>query len=231
MTDDKSTPNKELSTRRRRLADQAARMATGQDGDQAGAGAKAETEAQALRRALNESARLLQANRPGEAVELLQPLHGRHRTHPDLAINLGGAYILQRKWDKAAKVLAPAAEANAHNPMLWTNLAAAYLGRLELSGPKQQRQAIAAYERALAADPKTPNVHYHLGLIYKDQANFDQARHYFEQALVVNPKDRDAKHWISVLDKIKAAGTITSGPENGSDNGPENESESGAGQN
>ena len=199
MTDEKTNPSQELSARRRRLADRAARM-----GPKA---AQADAQAESLRNALNESAQLLRANRPGEAADMLGPLHGRYPTHPDLAINLGGAYILQRKWDKAVKILEPAAQANEQNAMLWTNLAAAYLGRLELAGPKQQRQAISAYERALAVDPSTPNVHYHLGLIYKEQAAWQEARHHFEQALAVNPADRDAQHWLSVLESIEADGS------------------------
>ena len=91
MSDNPQNSNEELAARRRRLADRAARMGP----KQAQSGAQAEI----LRNALNESARLLRANRPGEAAEILRPLHSRHPTHADLAINLGGAYILQRKWN------------------------------------------------------------------------------------------------------------------------------------
>lgn len=157
------------------------------------------------RQALNASARLLSANRPGEAVVLLEPLHTQHPHDPDIAINLGGALILQRKWDRAVQVLLPAARQNMLNAMLWVNLAAAYLGRLETAGPKQQQQAITAYEQALRADPKAPNVHYHLGLIYKEQGNLTQASALFQRALEINPKDKDAKHWVDRLSKLIVA--------------------------
>ncbi len=152
-----------------------------------------------FRRALNESAWLLSQNRPGEALEKLRPLYDQAPTHPDVAINLGGAYILQRKWDRAAQVLSKAAEAHPDNAMLWTNLGAAYLRRLELANPQQQEQAIAAYERALQADPEAPNVHYHLGLIYKERGEFNRATAFFQRALEVSPTDKDARYWLDQL--------------------------------
>lgn len=155
--------------------------------------------------ALNNSARFLRANRPGEAVDILQPLHQQNPTHPDVAINLGGALILQRKWERAVQVLLPAARLHMNNAMLWVNLAAAHLGRLETSGPKQQQQAISAYEQALRADPKAPNVHYHLGLIYKEQGNLSRATALFQRALEVNPTDKDAKMWLDRLSQLIVA--------------------------
>jgi protein O-GlcNAc transferase len=152
-----------------------------------------------FRRVLNESARLLRQNRPKEAAALLQPLYKEAPTQPDLAINLGSAYIMQRKWSRAVDVLSKAVEANPQNIMLWTNLAAAHLGNLETAGPKHQARAIAAYERVLALDPMAPNVHYHLGLIYKEQGNLETASLFFQQALEVNPADRDARYWLEQM--------------------------------
>ena len=129
----------------------------------------------------------------------LLPLYEQAPGNPDVAINLGGAYILLRKWNKAERVLSKAAELHPDNAMIWINLGAAHLGDLELSGPQQQRRAIRAYERALSADPQAPNVHYHLGLIYKDQRNWERAAEYFALALEVNPQDRDAQRWLERL--------------------------------
>ncbi len=152
-----------------------------------------------FRRVLQESARLLQHNRPAEAVEKLTPLYERLPAHPDVAINLGGAYILLRKWNRAVRVLRHAAESHPENAMLWTNLAAAELGRLETAGPQQMAQALAAYEQALAADPQVPNVHYQMALIYKEQGALQQAIASFQLALAVNPADRDARYWLERL--------------------------------
>lgn len=155
--------------------------------------------------ALWESARLLQANRPDEAIKLLEPLYDQAPTQADVAINLGGAYILQRKWNRAVRVLSRAAEAHPHNSMVWMNLAAAHLGTLETAGPEQQRRAITAYEQVLALDPQAPNVHYHLGLIYKERGELEQAAAYFQAALAVAPHDRDARRW---LNQVMTARTV-----------------------
>ena len=133
-----------------------------------------------FQRALNEGAWLLRQNRPEEALERLLPLHEIAPSNAEVAINVGGAYILVHKWNKAVKVLSRAAELHPDNVMIWTNLGAAHLGRLELSGPQQQERAIRAYERALAIDPQAPNVHYILGLIYKDRKEFTQATARFQ---------------------------------------------------
>lgn len=158
-----------------------------------------------LQRTINDSARLLQQNQPEEAAALLEPYHQQTPTHPDLAINLGGAYILQQKWDRAVRVLSKAADANPENVMLWVNLGAAHLGNLQTAGPKQQERAIRAYERALTIDPATPNVHYHLGLIYKERGEFNRATAFFLRALEVQPADRDARYWIEQLASRQAA--------------------------
>ena len=150
---------------------------------------------------LNESARLLRANRPGEAIAVLESLRADLPNDPDIAINLGGALILQRKWQKAVRILRKAVDVSPGNVLLWTNLAAAYLGRLETSGPKHQTRAIAAYETALWLDPSAANVHYHLGLIYKQQGNLSRASALFQRALEINPNDRDARYW---MDKLSA---------------------------
>lgn len=155
-----------------------------------------------FRRTLNESARLLSQNRPGEALERLLPLEKTKPADPDVAINIGGAYILQRKWDRAVRVLRKAVDAHPQNAALWSNLGAAELGRLETSGPRQQERAIAAYERALQVDPVAPNVHYHLGLIYKHRGELIRASAFFQRALEVSPADRDARFWLDKMDKL-----------------------------
>jgi tetratricopeptide (TPR) repeat protein len=154
------------------------------------------------RELLNESARMLSQGRPGEAATKLLALQKKHPDNVDVAINLGGAYILQRKWDGAVKVLKRALESHPDNAMLWTNLAAAELGVLESSGPQQQDRAIAAYQRALEIEPAAPNVHYHLGLIYKERGELLRALAFFQAALDVLPTDRDAQHWIDRITVI-----------------------------
>lgn len=157
-----------------------------------------------FREALNQSAQLLQSNRAEEAFDLLSQLHEQRPDDPEVTVNLGGALIMRAKWRQAARLLEPATRRHPDHVMLWINLAAAQLGHLELAGPQQQRRAIASYERALALDPKAPNVHYHLGLIHKEQGKLPEAIGYFRQALAVNPGDRDAARWIQRLEQILA---------------------------
>jgi tetratricopeptide (TPR) repeat protein len=154
-------------------------------------------------RLLTESARLLSQGRPGEAESKLLTLEALHPGNPDVAINLGGAYILQRRWDKAARILRQAVKKHPDHVMLWTNLAAAELGVLESSGPKQQDAAIEAYERALQIEPTAANVHYHLGLIYKERGELSRATAMFRRALEVLPSDKDAQYWIDRIEGIQ----------------------------
>ena len=144
----------------------------------------------------------MRANRPGEAIAVLEPLRADLPNDPDIAINLGGALILQRKWSKAVQILKKAVDFSPENVLLWTNLAAAHLGRLETSVPKHQARAIAAYEKALGIDPSTPNVHYHLGLIYKQQGNLSRSSAMFQRALEINSDDRDARFWMEKLSDL-----------------------------
>lgn len=150
-----------------------------------------------LNEQLRASARMLGQNRAQEAKDILEPLYKIIPDNMDVACNLGGAYILMRKWDRAVAVLEAATEIHPQSIMLWTNLAAAYLGRLETAGPRQQMRAIGAYKQALEVDARAPNVHYHLGLIYKERNELELARDAFQQALEINPSDNDALIWLN----------------------------------
>ena len=157
-----------------------------------------------FQRILYESAWLLRTGDATAAAEKLLPLYEVAPTNPDVVINLGGAYIMLGKWNKAERVLGKAAEVHPENVMIWTNLAAAHLGRLELAGPRQQERAIRAYERALALDPKAPNIYYHLGLVHKERRDWTSAQEAFTKALEVNPADKDARYWLSWLTQQNA---------------------------
>ncbi len=173
---------------------------------------RAQIEADAARRShaqgielLSQGARLLGQNRPGEAAAKLEQAAALLPDDPDVAINLGGAYILQGRYNKAVTVLERASQVAPDNAMVWTNLAAAYLGNLNLSGPQQQSKAIAAYERALRIDATAPNVHYNLGLIYNDRKDWLQAKACFSSALEADPNDADARQWLARLAQAENA--------------------------
>ena len=150
-----------------------------------------------VRRLVAEGARLLAARRPGEAVVRLQVAWGLDPQNVSAAINLGGAYILQGKHRLAIPVLEAASVLEPDNAMVWSNLAAAYLGALPLANAQRQQRAIEAYERALALDPRAPHVDYTLGLIYLERYEPLRAALHFTSALDTDPNDRDARHWLN----------------------------------
>jgi Flp pilus assembly protein TadD len=153
-----------------------------------------------VRRLVGEGARLLAARRPGEAVVKLTEAWELDPQNVAAAINLGGAYILQGKHERAIPVLEAATLLEPDNAMLWSNLAAAYLGKLPLATSEHQQRSIEAYEKTLALDAQAPHVHYNLGLIYLERKDLLRAASHFYSALETDPNDRDARYW---LDKIQ----------------------------
>lgn len=187
---------------------------------------RAEAEAEAARRSrqrgldlLSQGARLLMQGHADQAADKLEQAAVLLPDDPDVAINLGGAYVLLRRHNKAVTVLEHASQLAPTSAMVWTNLAAAYLGTLAISGPQQQAKAINAYEHALELNPTAPNVHYNLGLIFQDRHDWTQARHYFNEALRVNPGDNDARTWLTRIDRLEQeeAASAVSKPDNLSD--------------
>src|SRR5512143_3173176 len=152
-----------------------------------------------VRELVADGARLLSLQRPGEAAEKLAEAHRLDPYNIPAAINLGGAYILQGKFKLAVPVLEAATLLEPDNAMIWSNLAAAYLGKLVLATADQQNKAIKAYQRALALDPKAPHVHYNLGLIYLERNDLEQATAHFVGALETDPQDRDARRYLDEL--------------------------------
>lgn len=140
------------------------------------------------------------------AAQLLERAYHIDKTHLDTAVNLSGAYILTKKFKKAVEVLEPFSQGEVAetNEMLWTNLGAAYLGNPILAREEEQLEAISAFEKALAINPIAPNVAYNIGLIYRDREDFENAIHWFDQAIKANPNDKDARR-ISLRLKEKLA--------------------------
>lgn len=152
-----------------------------------------------VRQLVGEGAQLLASRRPGEALVKLQEALQLDPGNVPAAVNLGGAYILQGRHALAVPVLEAAAKREPDNPMIWSNLAAAYLGKLLLATVEAQDKAISAYERALELDPRTPHVHYNLGLIYLERNDLLRAAAHFYGALETDPNDRDARYWLEQI--------------------------------
>jgi predicted Zn-dependent protease len=155
--------------------------------------------AERVQRLVSEGARLLAAKRPGEAAEILSKAWELDPQNAAVAINLGGAYVLQGKHERAIPALEAATRLEPENPMTWVNLAAAYLGKLPFATQDRQDRAIAAFERAVALNPRTPNVHYNLGLIFLERDDPGRAADCFRDALDTDPTDRDAQHWLDQI--------------------------------
>lgn len=136
------------------------------------------------------------------ATQLLEQARKLEPEHPDLLLNLGGAYILSKKFKQAVEILEPLSERQPSNPMVWTNLGAAYLGNPILATDEKQQRAIGAFKIAVALDPKAPNVAYNLGLIFRDRKENDEAIHWFNRALEANPNDKDARNYIEQLSNL-----------------------------
>ena len=142
---------------------------------------------------------LLHQGKAPEAIPLLEKAHRANPDHVDAAINLSGAYILAGKFKKAVTLLESLKERETDNPMVWTNLGAAYLGNPVLARDQEQRQAIAAFERALEIRPAAPSVAYNIGLIYRDRQETEKAAYWFRQAIKDNPNDLDARRMLAKL--------------------------------
>lgn len=145
--------------------------------------------------------RLLQQKNPEQAEALLLQARELGLESVDLLLNLSGAFILQKKFSRAVKVLEQARERDPENAMIWTNLGAAYLGNPLLADDESQLRAIAAFERALELDPAARSVAYNIGLIYRDRREYGAAARWFRRAVRTNPGDQHAHR---LLDRMVA---------------------------
>jgi len=143
---------------------------------------------------------LLHEKKADQAVELLERARLEKPDHLDVHINLGGAYILNGQFSKAAQVLEVAVAIDPDSAMAWTNLGAAYLGNPVLARDEEQLKAVDAFERVLSIDPQAPHVAYNIGLIYRDRKEWNRAVVWFKRAVRSDPSDEDAR---SLLAKMK----------------------------
>jgi tetratricopeptide (TPR) repeat protein len=143
--------------------------------------------------------RLLGRGKVTEALPLLERAHQLMPDNFEAALNLGGAYIMAKRFKLAVPILEQAAEAHPDEPQVWINLGAAHLGNPVLASDEQQHKALDAFNRAISLDPYAHNVEYNIGLIHRDRGEVDLAIQAFERALRVNPNDHDARRLIEKL--------------------------------
>lgn len=130
------------------------------------------------------------------AARLLERAIALDSGHVDAALNLSAAFVLEKRFSDAVGVLEQLSKVQPDNPMVWTNLGAAYLGNPVLARDDDQRRAICAFERAIQLDPAAPNVAYNLGLVHRDRHELELALDWFRRALETDPNDRDAQRYL-----------------------------------
>lgn len=146
---------------------------------------------------------LLHRGDADQAARLLEKAYELDALNPDVALNLGGAYILQKKFGQAVAILEPLSQLEPYNAMVWTNLGAAYLGNPVLARDAEHEKAISAFERALEINPIAPHVAYNLGLIFRDRQEYERAKFWFGKAIQANPNDRDARQLLARLEAME----------------------------
>lgn len=155
-----------------------------------------------VKKLLLRGAELLQRGDAEQAARILEKAYALDMTHPDVALNLGGAYILNQRFAQAVTILEPLSQMEPYNAMVWTNLGAAYLGNPILARDAEHEKAITAFERALEINPIAPHVAYNLGLIFRDRQETERAKYWFGQAIMANPNDQDARNLLAKLTAV-----------------------------
>lgn len=156
---------------------------------------------QDLEAAFRQGTTLLQQGLAMESVPYLEQALALQPDGTDVAINLSGAYIMTKKFNKAVAILEPVSRQMPDHSKVWINLGAAYLGNPVLAREVDQEKAIFAFERALEIDPIAPSVAYNIGIIYRDRRETEKAIHWFHQAVRTNPRDKDA---IGLLRRLES---------------------------
>lgn len=152
---------------------------------------------------LRRGTELLQGGRAQEAIHPLELAHQLQPDDPHAAHNLSSAYLLSGRFKKALPLLQQLLAADPENAQLWLNRGAAALGNPVLATDEQQREAIAAFMKALELDPAIPNAAYNIGLIYRDRGETVQAITWFQRAIQTNPHDTDAQKMIARLQQAQ----------------------------
>ncbi len=164
---------------------------------------------------------LLKDNKREESEKLLVEAEERGAAQDaDVAVDIGHAYMLMGKRDKALKALQTALEINASNLDARIRLARYYLDQgnseqamsmlqpfldtkvldTELSlllgdvyrAQKKFERSIEQYDRLVEDNPKEPTYLFKRGLAYFDWENFDTARDQFLKAYSLDPKYTEA---------------------------------------
>lgn len=68
------------------------------------------------------------------------------------------------------------------------------------------KEAAAALEQAVAALPNNANVHYHLGMTYKEMKDIPRAKMHLQKVLELDPRYKNAQQVYKALQELVTTG-------------------------
>jgi tetratricopeptide (TPR) repeat protein len=140
------------------------------------------------------------AGRLREAESILAPVLAADPRQFDATMHLASGYLFAGDLDQAARYAARAMELRP------ASADASKLQGIVLWRQGRDREAMAAFESAAAADPRDAMPHLWSGMILGQQGRYLDARHRFEAALSKNPLLGDAL--LGVADTYAAVGSF-----------------------
>jgi tetratricopeptide (TPR) repeat protein len=152
---------------------------------------------------------LNKAGRSQDAVDQLNALLKMRSTYAPALSLLGDIYLGQHQWDNAAKALSQYTKMAPDQFNGWFNLGVAYDHAADFD------DALPAYTKAEALNPKDPAVKNNIGRIYFKRKKYDDAAAKLQEALKLNPNFDDARlnlglvlmaqeKWTDAADQWKA---------------------------
>jgi tetratricopeptide (TPR) repeat protein len=104
--------------------------------------------------------------------------------------DFGAALVRMSKWNEAATVLGPLAQARPNSPLV------AYLNALALQNSQHPKEAEAEARRALVLDSHSADTHTLLGIVLSSQGRFDEAIRELSRAAEIAPNSFDAELYL-----------------------------------
>lgn len=129
---------------------------------------------------------LQQANRPAEALPLLERAVALRPDDAAFQHNLGQVYLNRRQYDAAVTALRRATELDADRPEAWLGLGLALLAR---GAEGDGDAAVGALEKARAGGIETPELLHHLGVSQLTAGRSDAAVESIQSAIRKEPDD------------------------------------------
>lgn len=114
-------------------------------------------------------------------------------------VGLGAIAARAQDYPKARRLFEQAVEVNPNGD--WGYL---YLGGVLLESDRDYPNAIAHFKKAIQLGPLNEMARDYLGIALLNQKNYQEAAHYFEEALRINPNYADAKAHLALANRALA---------------------------